>query len=73
MLKFVPATAVGDAFITTAFVEVTFEQGPFPVAVNVRVMVPALISAALGVYVQVVNEVALAKVPLPDDDQIMDA
>ena len=38
------------------FVEVTAEHGAFPLAVRVKVTLPAVTSAALGVYVQVVNE-----------------
>jgi hypothetical protein len=40
-------------------------QGELGVAVNNNVMLPALISAALGVYVAVVNEFALANDPVP--------
>ena len=39
-------------------------------AVNVRVTLPAAISAALGVYLQVVNEFGLANVPVPLDVQV---
>lgn len=65
----VPAFAVGAAVIVIVFVEVEFEHGEFPLAVNVSVLLPAAISAALGVYVHVVNEVWLAKVPVPLDVQ----
>jgi hypothetical protein len=44
----VPATAVGAVLIVIFFVEVALAQGEFPVAVNVRVLLPAVISAALG-------------------------
>ena len=51
--------------IVNVLVEVTFPQGEFPVAVNVSVTVPAVISALLGVYVASVKEVAFVKVPVP--------
>ena len=59
-----PATAVGSERIVSVFVLVTFAQ-PALDAVNVRVTLPDTISAALGVYVQVVNEFELANVPVP--------
>jgi hypothetical protein len=46
----VPAFAVvGAAVIVIVLVEVAFAQGEFPIAVNVNVLLPAAISAALGV------------------------
>src|SRR5512140_1777599 len=51
--------------MVNVLVEVAFPQGALPVAVSVKVTLPAVISAALGVYVASVNEVALAKVPVP--------
>jgi hypothetical protein len=48
-------------------------QGEAAVAVNVNVTLPASLSAALGVYVQVVNEFALAKVPVPLEVHITEA
>ena len=45
----VPATAVGAAVMVSVFVEVAFVQGEFALAVRVRVTLPAVISAALGV------------------------
>ena len=45
----VPATAVGGAVMVMFLVDVTFAQVPFPVAVKVKVRVPAVTSAALGV------------------------
>ena len=45
----VPAAAVGAAVMVSVFVEVALEQVPLPVAVNVKVLDPAVISAALGV------------------------
>lgn len=44
----VPATAVATALIVNTFVEVTAGQ-PALVAVNVKVTLPAVLSAALGV------------------------
>ena len=62
---------VGKALIVTVFVEVALAQPLLPVAVNVRVTEPAVISAALGVYVQVVKEVELANVPVPLDVHVV--
>ena len=45
----VPATAVGAAAMVIVLVEVAAAQVPFPLAVNVNVLLPAVISAALGV------------------------
>jgi len=45
----VPATAVGGAGIVNVLVDVTAEHVPPPLAVNVKVTLPAVISAALGV------------------------
>jgi hypothetical protein len=45
----VPATAVGPAVMVIVLVEVTAAQAPFPLAVKVSVLLPAAISAALGV------------------------
>ena len=45
----VPATAVAGWLMVIVLVEVTLEQVPLPVAVNVRVLDPAVMSAALGV------------------------
>ena len=59
-----PATAVGAFTIVKVFVEVAFPHGALPVAVNVSVTLPAVISAALGVYVGV-NVVPLVNVPVP--------
>ena len=67
----VPASAVGGALIVRVLVEVAFPQGALPTAVRVSVTLPAVISAALGVYVQVVSEFALVKVPVPPDVQVM--
>lgn len=44
---------------------------PFPVDVKVSEILPAEISAALGVYVAVVKEVAFANVPVPFEVQAM--
>ena len=44
-----PATAVGAAVIVIVFVDVAAAQVPFPLAVNVSILLPAVISAALGV------------------------
>ncbi len=45
----VPASAVGAAVIVSALIDVTAVQEPLPLAVNTKVMLPAVISAALGV------------------------
>jgi len=45
----VPATAVGAAVIVMVLVEVVGPQVPLPLAVKVKVLLPAAISAALGV------------------------
>ena len=63
----VPAVAVGAWFIVKVLVDVAFAHGALPIAVKVNVLVPAVMSAALGVYVASVNEVALANVPVPFD------
>jgi hypothetical protein len=60
-----PALAVGPADIVNIFEEVALLQGELPVAVKVNVTLLAEISAAPGVYVAVVSEVAFAKVPVP--------
>jgi hypothetical protein len=44
-------------------------QDPFPVAVNVNVTVPAVTSAALGVYIGV-RAFALLNVPVPEVVQV---
>jgi hypothetical protein len=55
--------------IVSIFVEVIGLHGGFPDAVKVKVTTPAAISAALGLYVHRVNEVALVNVPKPLEDQ----
>jgi len=45
----VPATAVGAAVMVIVLVEVAAAQVPFPLAFNVNILLPAAISAALGV------------------------
>ncbi len=45
----VPAEAVGAVVIVNVLVDVALVQVPFAVAVKVRVTLPAVISAALGV------------------------
>lgn len=45
----VPDTAVGAGVIVKVFEEVAAAQGPFPVDVKVRLILPTEISAALGV------------------------
>ena len=49
------------------FVDVAFAHGELPNAVKVSVTLPAEISAALGLYVAVVRDVALVNVPVPLD------
>ena len=60
-----PALAVGPADIVNIFEEVALLQGELPVAVKVKLTLPAEISAALELYVAVVSEVAFANVPVP--------
>jgi hypothetical protein len=62
-----PATAVGAAVIVRDFVDVAFVQPEAALAVKVSVTLPALISAALGVYAARLSEVAFEKVPVPLD------
>ena len=45
----VPAFAVGDVVIVITIASETAVHVPFPVVVSVRVTVPAILSAALGV------------------------
>ncbi len=66
-----PATAVGAAVIVNVLLDVAFAHGLFPVAVRVSVTEPAVISDGLGVYVAVVNELALANVPVPLDVHVI--
>lgn len=54
------------------FVSVTVAHGAFPSTVRVNKTFPAAISAMLGVYVQVVNEFELVKVPVPFDVQVVE-
>jgi hypothetical protein len=66
----VPATAVASVTNVNVLVEISLGQPEFE-AVRVRVTLPAVKSLALGVYVQVVNELALAKVPVPLEVQVI--
>jgi hypothetical protein len=59
-----PAFDVAAAIIVNSFDEVATPQGEFPVAVKVKVTLPAAISAALGVYAGV-NVFPLVNVPVP--------
>ena len=54
---------MGAVVIVIILFDVAFAQGALPKAVNVKVTLPADISAALGVYVAPANEVALVIVP----------
>jgi len=65
-----PAFDDGAVTMVNVFVEAALPQGVLPVAVRVRVTLPAEMSAVLGVYVQVVKELAFAKVPVPLDVQV---
>jgi hypothetical protein len=49
VLTAVPAAAVGAAVIVIDLLEVALAQPAFPVAVRTNVLVPAVISAPLGV------------------------
>ena len=69
MLIAAPADAVGNVDIVSVFVETAFVHPAFE-AVSVNVTLPAVMSAALGVYVQVVNELGFVKVPVPLDVQV---
>ena len=51
----------------TVLPELAAAHVPIPLAVKVMVTLPAVISAMLGVYVAVVSDVALARVPVPLD------
>lgn len=73
VIKSVPAATTGAKVIVIVLVDTAFAHAVFPVAVNVRILLPAAISAALGVYVHKVNELASVKVPVPFDDQIIPA
>jgi len=59
-----PAAGAGDVMVSV-LVDVTLLQPGWATAVRVSVTLPAEISAALGLYVQLVKEVALANVPVP--------
>ena len=68
-----PALAVAEGVIVRTRVLVTLpEQGATGYAVRVRVAPPLRISRALGVYT-VASCVAFEKVPVPLDDQSVDA
>jgi hypothetical protein len=69
MVKAVPAFAVAALVIDNTLVDVTSAHAP-PFALNVIVTLPAFISSMLGVYVAVVNDVTLVKVPVPLDSQL---
>src|SRR6218665_1050796 len=73
VVMLVPAIAVGSVPIVIVLVEVTFAQGALPVAVSVRVLLPASISAALGKYVQSVRELGLLKAPVPLEVHVIPA
>jgi hypothetical protein len=45
----VPAIAVGAVVIVIVLLDVAFAHGAFPIAVKVNVLLPAVMSAALGV------------------------
>lgn len=60
-----PALAVGACVMVIDLLEVTLEQPANPLTVNTRFLVPAVISAALGLYVAVVSEPAFANEPVP--------
>lgn len=61
-----PATAVGKERIVKILESITSAQ-PALYAVNVKLTLPAVMSVALGVNVQVVNEFGFANVPVPLD------
>ena len=57
----------GVRVIVNVLADVAAEHVPLPLAVNVNVTLPAVISAALGVYIAAVNEFALVNEPVPED------
>ena len=59
-----PAAAVAAPTMVNTLVDVTLPQGETPCEVNVNVTLPAVISAALGVYVGA-SVAPLANVPVP--------
>ena len=67
--KLGPATGVGEVNIVIILVAVAVPQYKL-LAVKVKVITPAAISAALGLYVQVDNEFAFANVPDPLVDHV---
>jgi hypothetical protein len=63
------AEAVGASDIVNVLSEVaSTAHGEYGEAVRVIITLPAVISAALGVYVQADNELGSAKVPDPLED-----
>jgi hypothetical protein len=56
--------------MVSVLLDVASAHGGLPVAVSVSVTLPAAISAALGLYVAVVNEVGFVKVPVPLEVQV---
>jgi len=61
----VETAVAGPGLIVKVVVELTDEQPALPVAVRVRMTLPAVISPALGVYLAVVKDVAPVNVPVP--------
>src|ERR1051325_7473285 len=61
-----PALAVGAVVIVITITSFTPVHPPLFVEVSVSVLVPAVISAALGVYV-VLSALAFPKVPVPEE------
>ena len=63
-----PGLALGFGVMVNVLVAVTNPvQGDNAFTVSVKVTLPFDLSAALGLYVQVVNEVGLVKLPVPFD------
>jgi len=63
-----PAFETGAAFIVSVIALLAVVQGELPLAVNVRLTVPAVISAVLGVYTGC-KLVGLLKYPVPEVNQ----
>ena len=64
-------TAVGAELIVKILVDVADAQVPFPDAINIKVTLPAVVSAPLGLYLAVVREPPFVMVPVPLLDQVV--
>ena len=66
-----PALTVIGLLMVSVLVAVALPQGALPIAVSVKVTLPAAISAALGIYVASVNELSSVKLPVPEEVQVI--